>query len=202
MGEPSAPVLTVSLSALASAGSSLSSVVRRAAQVRLLSHRRSRALLLPRERWRCGWTKRRFDGMICSSSAPSLEPCWYRPSFVSKHVCSSRAPSLTAARPLFPPVRRAGLINGLLGGAGLGGAGGIITHYAQNGGSLDELKKKGQEALKEGKGLTSQARQIGNEVGSEAREKGRELTAEAQQKAQLLSAEAREKGDKLAERVK
>ena len=69
-GEPSAPLLTVSLSALASAGSSLSSVVQRAAQVRLLSLRRSRALLLPRERWRCGWTKRRFDGMICSSSAP------------------------------------------------------------------------------------------------------------------------------------
>jgi hypothetical protein len=88
-------------------------------------------------------------------------------------------------------LRRAGLINGLLGGAGLGSAGGIITHYIQDGGSVEDLKKKGREVMSEGKELTSEARKLGNELSDEARQKGKELTNEA-----------RQKGDQLAEKAK
>lgn len=70
---------------------------------------------------------------------------------------------------LFSTVRRVGLINGLLGGAGLGGTAGIITHAFQKYGAggladkgeklADEAQgwgekawKKGQEKVQEGKG--------------------------------------------------
>ena len=88
-------------------------------------------------------------------------------------------------------LRRAGLINGLLEGAGLGSAGGILTYYFQNGGSVEDLKQKGRGVLSEGKELGSEARKLGKEFGSEARQKGQEL-----------SNEARQKGEELAEKAK
>lgn len=74
------------------------------------------------------------------------------------------------------------MFNGLLGGAGLGGAGGILTHYFQDGGSIEDLKQQGRKALSEGKDLTSEAKKLGKEFSGEAREKGKELTDEARSK--------------------
>jgi hypothetical protein len=80
-------------------------------------------------------------------------------------------------------VRRAGLINGALGGAGLGGAAGIIVQYFQSGGSVEDLKRKGQNALNEGKQQGKEAlnegKQLGQEVSEEARQKGEQLINKA-----------------------
>lgn len=55
-------------------------------------------------------------------------------------------------------LRRVGLVNGLLGGAGIGGAGGILTYMFQKEG-VQGVEKRGKEVLEEGKKLAEDARQ-------------------------------------------
>lgn len=97
---------------------------------------------------------------------------------------------------------RVGLINGVLGGAGLGGAGGIITHYVKDDGAMEDLKSKGRKAFREGENATAEARKVGKDLTDEARSKGRELAEEAQGKGRELTEEARQKKDQLIERTK
>lgn len=103
-------------------------------------------------------------------------------------------------------VRRAGLINGALGGAGLGSAGGILTHYFQDGGSVEELKHRGEELLSEGKrfasGAQADARQGGESITDEAAAKAKEMTNEARAKGEELSIEARQKKGQLLDKLK
>ncbi|PWN94136.1 hypothetical protein FA10DRAFT_270955 [Acaromyces ingoldii] len=55
-------------------------------------------------------------------------------------------------------LRRVGLVNGLLGGAGIGSAGGILTYMFQKEG-VEGVEKRGKEVLEEGKKLAEDARQ-------------------------------------------
>ncbi|UZJ52452.1 hypothetical protein CBS101457_001772 [Exobasidium rhododendri] len=76
-------------------------------------------------------------------------------------------------------LRSAGLFNGLLGGAGLGSAAGILTDYFKNGGSVEDLKQKGRNVLSEGKELGAEASKAGKDLGSEVRQKGEQLANKA-----------------------
>lgn len=88
---------------------------------------------------------------------------------------------LTATR----TVRRAGLINGLLGGAGLGGAGGLITSYVQGEG-LQGLIKHGEQLAGHGEQKAHELGNKGKELAEDARSKGRELAQEARAKEEEL----------------
>lgn len=103
-------------------------------------------------------------------------------------------------------MKRVGLINGLLGGAGLGGAGGIITHYVKDDGAIDDLKAKSQKAMKEGERATAEARRLSSEAKEKGRElkdgKGQDLAEEAREKGKDFLEEVRQKGNQLIEKTK
>lgn len=104
-------------------------------------------------------------------------------------------------------VKRVGLINGLLGGAGLGGAGGIITHYVKDDGAMDDLKRQSQKAVKEGEKAASEARRLSSEAKEKGKElansdKAKDLTEDAKSKGKELIEDARQKGNQLIEKAK
>ncbi|PWN34992.1 uncharacterized protein FA14DRAFT_36489 [Meira miltonrushii] len=97
-------------------------------------------------------------------------------------------------------LKRAGLINGLLGGAGLGGAGGLITFFAQGdgleglleqgkqmAGSSESIGEKGRSLLgratDKGVALAEQAGSTGKQYALGAKAKGEEAVKEQQQRA-------------------
>lgn len=97
-------------------------------------------------------------------------------------------------------LRRAGLINGLIGGAGLGGAGGLITFFAQGDG-LEGLVEQGKQmastsesigekgrsllgrATDKGVALAEQAGSTSKQYALDAKAKGEEVVKQQQQKA-------------------
>ncbi|CAD6888281.1 unnamed protein product [Tilletia controversa] len=74
-------------------------------------------------------------------------------------------------------LKRVGLINGALGGIGLGGAAGLITHTFQKYGGAQGVAQRGQELVQEGEQKASElARQGEQKAGQLQREAERKLS--------------------------
>lgn len=75
----------------------------------------------------------------------------------------------------------------MLGGAGLGGAGGLVTNLVQDEGGLENaLSREGSKAIEAGRDLADAAKARGRELAhkgeaaaSDARERGREVVDKA-----------------------
>lgn len=95
-------------------------------------------------------------------------------------------------------LRRAGLINGLLGGAGLGGAGGLITYYAQGDG-LQGLVNEGKELAGKGENKAEKLEAKSRSLLGRASEKGKDLAGQAESAGKQFALDTQAKGQEIIE---
>lgn len=141
---------------------------------------KSRTQRRPQEPTRSDETPHWFVRTITTSSVP-LSVLWSRQLFSVGN--SARNPFVhTNQIPFRISVGRAGLINGALGGAALGGAGGLAWYYTQFEG-IDGISQRARQAIGQGKAKVKEAESSGQQLIKEARGE-KSSTDEIAQKAQ------------------